>query len=161
MRVSRAERDGAHFVRASHDGYAKNYGIVHQRSWLLSMDGARLDGEDVFLAAPGKKKKRRAKNQYALRFHLHPNVKASRLADGSTVMLVLPRQQGWLFSAPGRELRLEESVFLSSSDSPRRTSQIVIYGDAAEGERVVWHLVRTETAPAGRREAASVPELPL
>jgi uncharacterized heparinase superfamily protein len=160
VRVSRAERDGAHFVRASHDGYAKSYGIVHQRSWLLSQDGARLDGEDVFLGAPGRKKPRRP-NEFALRFHLHPNVKASRLADASTVMLVVPRQQAWLFSAPGREVRLEESVFLSASDCPRRTSQIVIYGKAADSERVVWHLVRAEAAPGERRAQASVPELPL
>ena len=76
-------------------------------------------------------------------------------------MLVPSRQQGWLFSAPGYEVRLEESVFLPSSDSPRRTSQIVIYGKANESERVVWHLMRAEAAPAERREEASVPELPL
>jgi uncharacterized heparinase superfamily protein len=161
VRTSRAERDGAHFVRASHDGYAKNYGLVHQRSWLLSKDGARLDGEDVFLPASARRKSRRAPNEFALRFHLHPNVKASRLADGSTVMLVLPRQQGWLFSAAGREVQLEESVFLPSSDSPRRTSQIVIYGEARESERIQWRLVRAETAQAERRVASSIPELPL
>jgi uncharacterized heparinase superfamily protein len=161
VHVSRAERDGAHFARASHDGYAKNYGLVHQRSWLLSQDGARLDGEDVFLAAPGRKKSRHARNEFALRFHLHPNVKASRLADGSTVMLVLPRQQGWLFTAPGRDVKLEESVFLSSTDSPRRTSQIVVYGEARESERILWHLVRAEAVQTERRAAADVPELPL
>lgn len=160
VRASRAERDGALFLRASHDGYARPCGLIHQRSWLLSVDGTRLDGEDVFLAAPGKKASRR-QNEYALRFHLHPDVKASRLADSSTVMLVLPRQQGWLFSAPGREVRLEESVFLSTSDTPRRTSQIVVYGRATVSERVVWHLVRAEAAPSEKRQAASVPELPL
>jgi len=161
VQVSRAERDGSHFVRASHDGYAKSYGLIHQRSWLLSPDGARLDGEDVFLPSSGRKKNRQARNEFALRFHLHPNVKASRIGDGSTVMLVLPRHEGWLFSAPGREVQLEESVFLSSSDSPRRTSQIVVYGEAGESERVVWHLVRTESAQTERRVASSIPELPL
>jgi uncharacterized heparinase superfamily protein len=161
VRVARTERDGVHSIRASHDGYARNHGVVHQRSWLLSVDGTRLDGEDVFLAASPRKKSRRGEGEFALRFHLHPNVKASRLADGATVMLVLPRQQGWLFSAPGREVRLEESVFLSTSDHPRRTSQIVVYGKVKEGERILWHLVRTEAAPAEKREAASVPELPL
>ena len=35
-------------VRASHDGYMPGFGIMHQRSWRLSPDGDRLDGEDVF-----------------------------------------------------------------------------------------------------------------
>jgi hypothetical protein len=52
-------------------------------------------------------------------------------------------------------------VFLSTSDNPRRTSQIVVYGKVEEGERILWHLVRTEAAPAEKRETASVPELPL
>jgi uncharacterized heparinase superfamily protein len=161
VRVSRAERDGALFVRASHDGYAKSYGLIHQRSWLLYKDGLRLDGEDVFLLAPGRKTPKRAQNEFAIRFHLHPNVKASRRADGASVMLVLPRQQAWLFSAPGREVRLEESVFLSSSDSPRRTSQIVIYGKVRESDRIVWHLTRGEAVQAERRETSRIPELPL
>lgn len=161
VHVSRAERDGALFVRASHDGYAPRYGLLHQRSWLLSRNGTRLDGEDVFLPVGGKKASRRSNDDYAIRFHLHPSVKASRLADGCTVMLVLPRQQGWLFSAPDARVRIEESVFLSSSDGPRRTSQIVISGQVRQSARILWHLVRTEVVPAEKREAPGGPELPL
>ncbi len=161
VRVSRAERDGALFVRAVHDGYVARYGILHQRSWLLAKNGARLDGEDVFLSADGKQFSRRSHDEFAIRFHLHPNVKASRLADGCTVMLVLPRQQGWLFSAPNTQVRLEESVYLPSSDGPRRTSQIVIMGQVRQIPRVIWHLVRAENVSAERYDTSSVPELPL
>jgi uncharacterized heparinase superfamily protein len=161
VQVSRTERDGASFVRASHDGYAVRYGWLHQRSWLLSKNGTRLDGEDVFLPVAGRKASRRTKDDFAIRFHLHPNVKASRLADGCTVMLVLPRQQGWLFSAPDARVRVEESVFLSSSDGPRRTSQIVITGQVRQSSRILWHLVRTEAATPEKPAAPSGPELPL
>jgi len=160
VRVARTERDGASFVRASHDGYAARYGLIHQRSWLLAEDGNRLDGEDVFLAAGKKKASRHARDYYAIRFHLHPNVKASRLADGCTVLLVLP-QQSWLFSAPDARVTVEESVFLSATDGPRRTSQIVIAGEIKKAPRVVWTLLRTETPHAERREPPSRPQLPL
>ena len=161
VRVSRAERDGALFVRATHDGYVARYGLLHQRSWLLSKDGTRLDGEDVFLPADGKEISRHARDDFAIRFHLHPNVKASRLADGCTVMLVLPRQQSWLFSAPDLQARVEEGVFLPASDGPRRTSQIVIAGQVRQTPRVLWCMVRTETTVGERRESSRGPELPL
>jgi len=161
VRVSRAERDGALFVRAVHDGYAARYGLLHQRSWLLAKNGARLDGEDVFLSADGKQMSRHSRDDFAIRFHLHPNVKASRLADGCTVMLVLPRQQSWLFSAPEVQVQLEESVYLPASDGPRRTNQIVIMGRVRQTPRVIWHLVRTENISSERRETSSFPELPL
>lgn len=50
LHVDRSLRDGADVLRASHDGYARRFGVIHQRSWRLSPDGARLDGEDLFLS---------------------------------------------------------------------------------------------------------------
>jgi uncharacterized heparinase superfamily protein len=161
VRVSRTERDGALFVRAVHDGYLARYGLMHQRSWLLAKDGSRLDGEDVFLPADGKEISRHSRDSFVIRFHLHPNVKASRLADGCTVLLVLPRQESWLFSAPDMQVRVEESVFLPASDGPRRTSQIAIAGEIKQTPRIVWTLVRAETPPAERHESSSAPQLPL
>jgi uncharacterized heparinase superfamily protein len=161
VRVSRTEREGAMFVRAVHDGYLARYGLLHQRSWLLAKDGSRLDGEDVFLPADGKEISRHSRDSFVIRFHLHPNVKASRLADGCTVLLVLPRQESWLFSAPDIQVRVEESVFLPASDGPRRTSQIAIAGEIKQTPRIVWTLVRTETPPPERHESPTAPQLPL
>ena len=87
-------------------------------------------------------------------------MKASRLADGCTVLLVLP-QQSWLFSAPESRVIVEESVFLSAADGPRRSSQIVITGEVKRSPRTVWTLLRTETPHVERREPPSGPQLPL
>ena len=38
-------------LRASHDGYADEFGVIHQRTLMLSADGSRLDGEDAFTPA--------------------------------------------------------------------------------------------------------------
>ena len=40
-------------LRASHDGYADRFGVVHQRALMLAHDGTRLDGEDLFVPADG------------------------------------------------------------------------------------------------------------
>src|SRR3974390_3588790 len=67
---------------------------------------------------------------YALRFHLHPSVKASRLSDAGGVMLVLPNRDVWTFEALDDKVDLEDSVFLAGTDGPRRTAQIVVRQDS-------------------------------
>src|SRR5438445_10936534 len=92
---------------------------------MISQDGRRLDGEDTVSPAPGARIKG-ADTDFALRFHLHPAVKASRLSDARGVMLVLPNRDVWTFETLDDKVDLEDSVFLACNDGPRRTDQIVI-----------------------------------
>jgi len=48
-----AEEGGAIVLRASHDGYVEDYGVLHHRALMLSADGKRLDGEELFTAVHG------------------------------------------------------------------------------------------------------------
>ncbi|MEX2129392.1 MAG: heparinase II/III family protein [Xanthobacteraceae bacterium] len=162
VRVSRGERGGAQLVRALHDGYASRFGLLHQRSWRLSQDGERLDGEDVFFTPEGEAVPVNAPDTFVIRFHLHPNVKASRRTDGSSVLLVLPGKESWLFSSPNMNVDVEESVFLSSTDGPRRTAQIVIADQVHALPRIVWTLIRaTKTQTDRERAEAAGPQLLL
>ena len=86
-------------LRAAHDGYADRYGIVHERTVALAADGTRFDGEDLFLAADGGPQVRTRHDRYAVRFHLHPSIKATRLTDGHGVLLVMPNKEVWTFNA--------------------------------------------------------------
>ena len=99
---------------------------------------------------------------YALRFHLHPAVKASRLSDARGVMLVLPNRDVWTFEALDDKVELEDSVFLAGNDGPRRTAQIVIRQDARHAPSIRWSFVRSTSSPAttARRDTGR-PELPL
>jgi uncharacterized heparinase superfamily protein len=160
--VAREERGDATLLRASHDGYARRYGIVHQRTIRLAVNGGRLDGEDAFLPARGEALPANMPDAFAVRFHLHPAVKASRLTDGHSVMLMLPNRQVWSFTAYEDRVDVEESVFLAAADGPRRTVQIVIYGEARKTARVQWTFAQTERPePSARRDAEMEPELPL
>ncbi|MDB5600955.1 MAG: Heparinase II/III-like protein [Xanthobacteraceae bacterium] len=159
--VSREERDDAILLRTSHDGYADRYRVVHQRALMLSADGSRLDGEDFFSASAGEMLPPNGQDEFAVRFHLHPSVKANRLTDGHGVMLVLPSKETWTFSAYEDRVELEESVYLAGQDGPRRTVQIVIYGRARTAPRVQWAFVRAEAPTAARRSRGEEPELPL
>jgi uncharacterized heparinase superfamily protein len=149
-------------LRASHDGYAGDSGIVHTRSVQLSPDGRALDGEDIFTPSQGDAFPSDATDEFAIRFHLHPSIKASRLADGRGVMLLLHDRDLWTFATLAEAVELEESVSLAGPDGPRRTVQIVIYGRVGELAAVRWSFRHTPPAASGTRpDRAQEPELPL
>ena len=150
-------------LTASHDGYLSKFGVIHQRVLMVAHDGTRLDGEDTLTPAPGGRIKG-SDTDYALRFHLHPSVKASRLSDARGVMLVLPNRDVWTFEALDDKVELEDSVFLAGNDGPRRTAQIVIKQDSRAASSVRWSFVRSSTsasATTAKRNARREPELPL
>ncbi|KJC62001.1 heparinase [Bradyrhizobium sp. LTSPM299] len=149
-------------LTTSHDGYLARFGVIHRRVLMVSHDGTRLEGEDSLTPAPGGRIK--GESDFALRFHLHPSVKASRLSDARGVMLVLPNRDVWTFEALDDKVDLEDSVFLAGNDGPRRTSQIVIRQDARQASSLRWSFVRSSTsatATNARRNARREPELPL
>jgi uncharacterized heparinase superfamily protein len=150
-------------LTTSHDGYVARFGVIHRRVLMTSPDGSKLDGEDTVSPAPGARVKNNQTN-YAVRFHLHPSVKANRLSDGRGVMLVLPNRDVWTFEALDDKVDLEDSVFLAGTDGPRRTAQIVIRQDSRHAASVRWSFTRSTTSPAAttaRRNARREPELPL
>jgi uncharacterized heparinase superfamily protein len=163
--VTREDRPASILLRASHDGYAKRFGVVHERVLTLAADGTRLDGEDIFLAADGGSQIATAQDEFAVRFHLHPAVKATRLTDGHGVMLMTTNKEVWTFSAHEDRVELEDSVYLASSEGPRRAAQIVIRGQARTASRVQWSFQQANTvAPAGaarRDHDEDEPRLPL
>jgi len=149
-------------LTTSHDGYLPRFGAMHRRALMMAHDGSRLDGEDSVTPAPGGRIKG-AETDFAVRFHLHPSVKASRHSDGRGVMLVLPNREVWTFEALDDKVDLEDSVFLAGNDGPRRTAQIVIRQDARHAPSVRWSFVRSTAAPsaAAKRAVRREPELPL
>jgi uncharacterized heparinase superfamily protein len=151
------DENGTLVLRTSHDGYAEAFNIIHRRALMLAADGNRLDGEDVFEGeVPANQ------DQFALRFHLHPSVKASRLQDSHGAMLMLPNKEVWTFNAYEDRIELEESVYLAGNDGPRRTLQIVVYGHARKIARVQWTFSMIAASPLpARRSRGDEAKLPL
>jgi len=168
--VARDDHEDSIILRASHDGYSSRFGIIHQRSVMLTEGGTKLEGEDVFTPTHGEMLPPGARDEYAVRFHLHPAIKASRISDGHAVMLVLPNRDVWTFEAHEDRVELEESVFLGGTEGPRRAMQMVIYGHARQTPRVHWTFTHTPRSPAAPRKSGDAarnrrsqnePELPL
>jgi len=162
VQVSREDRPDAIILRTSHDGYADRFSIIHQRALKLALAGTRIDGEDLFVSPEGDTIPQSVADEFAVRFHLHPSIKANRLTNGHGAMLMLPNRDVWTFNAYEDRVELEESVYLSGTDGPRRAVQLVIYGRARKIPRVHWSFAQTPSSSHGaNRGPNDEPELPL
>lgn len=143
VRCRREEGDGNVWLDLSHDGYRPNYGLLYHRRLFLAASGEDLRGEerlDVF-AESGTW----PEGEFVLRFHLHPQVKANLLQDGSAALLRLPKGGGWRLKAKGAEVDLEESLYLGTAGDRRRSQQVVLRGRYEAGETVVKWALQKET----------------
>ena len=159
--VTREETPDGPMLKASHDGYSERFGAIHQRTLVLTTDGNHLEGEDVFTSSVGDQLPR--EDEFAIRFHLHPMVRATLLSDGHGAMLTLPDRAAWNFNAYEDVVELEESVYLAGAEGPRRTTQIVIYGKGRRAPRVRWSFTHRAAPAAGEQQTGhdEQPWLPL
>jgi uncharacterized heparinase superfamily protein len=129
VEVTRQGAEGAHWLEVSHDGWQKPFGAVHRRRLYLAESGDDLRGEDSVEATTPQ--------PFAIRFHLHPTVKANLQQDGEAVLLRLPGGTGWRLLAEGARMSLEESVYLGGAEI-RRSEQVVLTGSQEGAQHVKW-----------------------
>lgn len=153
---------GSAALVAVQDGYARSFGLLHERRLSLESGGDTLTGIDRLLPARSKPP---APVPFAIRFHLHPTVTASRQAGGRSVLLIAARRVAWLFEAEGAAVDIDESVLFASLGGSRRSQQIVLSGKAEAGLEVRWRFRRVvleqRPAAAAGEAAAAEPDLPF
>jgi len=91
------------------------------RRLFLSSGGDNLRGEDRFVAAPLS-----LVQNWVIRFHLHPAVRASLARDGKSMIMLLPNKEGWRFRTNCRDIKIEKSTYCGDGGVPVATEQIVL-----------------------------------
>ena len=133
VETRREETPNGWSVEAGHDGYAVPFGVRHERRLTLSPQGTVLTGADRLLP---KFKRRGAGLAFAIRFHIHPDMRLSP-SQGGDILLKMPNGEGWRFRA-GQPVGVEESVYLGG-DTLRRAEQLVLSGNVADGPlEIAW-----------------------
>ena len=140
--VERTPVSAATRLRLSHNGYQSRFGLIHERDLALSDDGYELEGQDRLRPAAASKVP--ANYPYCLRFHVHPSVRLKPSSKPRGILFELSDRSQWLFEAPGRDIKIAESVFFASPDGPRRCEQIVISTETSQSTQVDWRLRRLE-----------------
>ncbi|MDP3749751.1 MAG: heparinase II/III family protein [Phenylobacterium sp.] len=148
----RQEAEGAVWLELAHDGWARRFGLRHERRLYLDLAADELRGEDRFLPArPGVDLGEAGRRfvPFTVRFHLHPDVKASLARDGKSVLLQAGDQEhGWWLRNDANDASVEPSVFFQDSQ-PRRAQQVVLRGQARveTGARIRWKLAAADIWP--------------
>ena len=150
-------------IKGSHDGYVERYGVSHARQILISPDGNLISSEDKLSTRGLRSPEGLIAGAYAVRFHLHPSVKAQAMGDGMSAVLVLRNGETWRLTANAEELSIAESVLLADPRGPQVTSQIVLSGMMGEARevRIVWNLEKTgdEAASHGLIDPNDTPDI--
>ncbi len=141
VELSRDETIGISQVEASHDGYARRFGLLHQRRITMSSDGRELAGEDKLV--PEGRKRRSDPVPFAVRFHLAPAVEVTSTADGQGALLRIRGGSVWQFRCRGGMLGIEDSLWIDGESRPHGSLQLVITGETPpDGMTISWVLKR-------------------
>ena len=131
-------------LTAMHHGYARRFGLLHERGLALEPDGATVHGLDALLDADAKRPAGGV--PFALRFHLHPDVHATPEPADAAIRLDLPSGASWRFEVAGQRPVLEESIFYAAPDGAGRTRQIVIEAQSSATREIAWRFTRVRGA---------------
>lgn len=146
VEVQRHESPGAVWLDMAHYGWSRAYGLIHQRRLYLDLEAGDLRGEDRLTpTARAQGPDGRHFVSYALRFQLHPGVRALVAQDRRSVLLRIPGEaEGWVLRNDLLDMDLEPAP---RSDRPGQ--QLVLRGQrrADSGARVRWRL--SPARPAG------------
>jgi uncharacterized heparinase superfamily protein len=138
----RVEDKSGIWLETSHAIFLETHGVRHNRRFFIDADGEDIRGEDLLLADMNHRPRTGA--AFHLRFHLHPQVKASLQSGGDAVLLLTPGGHGWQFrlaSEATAALKIEESVYMGQSGIPQRCQQMAVQGRLAHGDTLMrWAL---------------------
>ncbi len=140
--IDRGEDNDTSRLEASHDGYVKGFGLLHQRRLSLGNDGKEVRGEDI-LTARGRRRIKEAA-PYAIRFHLAPGIEPTVTADGMGAILRSPGAPAWNFRCRGATILVEESLVIDSRGRTVATLQLVVVGEVSGvGGEIAWQFRRS------------------
>jgi uncharacterized heparinase superfamily protein len=140
--IDRGEDNDTSRLEASHDGYVKGFGLVHQRRLALGNDGKEIRGEDI-LTVKGRRRIKEAA-PYAIRFHLAPGIEPTVTADGMGAILRSPGAPAWNFRCRGAMIMVEDSLVIDRNGRPVATLQLVVVGEVSGvGGDIAWQFRRS------------------
>ncbi len=153
VEARRYETEQALWLELAHDGWARRFGLRHERRLYLDLVADELRGEDMLAPVkPGEMGQAgRRFIPFKVRFHVHPDVSASLARDGKSVLLRSGEDDhGWWLRNDAHSADIETGVYFQDG-KPRRTQHIVLRGQARadSGAKLRWKLASAAPATGG------------
>ena len=114
-------------VIASHNGYQKKYGYLHEREIKFFKKKQLFIGKDSLIAD-----RKATKVNFGIRFHVHPETKVVKTQNSTTVLLSMSNGDGWKFTCSDYELIIETGIYLGNKNKLNKNENIFISGIAEQ-----------------------------
>ncbi len=122
-------------IKCSHDGYLSRYGVIHQRNLEFDLDKNILFGKEKLI-----KKKNFKITNFEIRFHLLPNIKATKLQDNQSVLIELDNS-GWRFFSNDGLIGVETGLYFGNKNKYIENQNIFISGVTQNNEQLIeWQI---------------------
>ena len=118
-------------ICASHDGYNKRYGVIHEREIEFFPENYKFIGQDKLL-----KKKNFKSSNFEIRFHLEPNVKIMKTQDGKSILIDI-ENEGWKFTAQGYTIDIETGLYFGKKNSFTENQNLFISGITQSEDQII------------------------
>ena len=123
-------------INASHDGYLKQYGIIHEREVEFYPEQMKFVGHDKIIS------KNKIKNlKYEIRFHLEPNIKIMKTQDNKSILIDLGGE-GWKFNSDNK-MNIDNGLYFGKKDSFVDNQNIIISGMTIDKNQTIkWEITK-------------------
>ena len=124
-------------ISASHDGYLKKFGSIHDREVEFYPEQTKFVGTDKII------RKNKDKNvKFDIRFHLDPNSKVMKTLDNKSILIEL-EDEGWKFSCDKFDINIDNGLYFGNKNSYKENHNIFISGITHETEQIIrWEITK-------------------
>ena len=124
-------------INASHDGYLKQYGVIHERWIEFYPEQIKFVGHDKMISKKGMKNLK-----FEIRFHLEPNIKIMKTQDNRSILIDL-NGEGWKFNSANNNMNINDGLYFGKKDSFVDNQNIVISGMTNdENQTIKWEITK-------------------
>jgi uncharacterized heparinase superfamily protein len=124
-------------VNAAHDGYLKQYGIIHEREIEFYPEHIKFVGHDKIIS-----KNSITNLKFEIRFHLEPNIKIMKTQNNKSILIEFDGE-GWKFNSDNNNMDIENGLYFGRKDSFVDNQNIVISGMTNdENQTIKWEITK-------------------
>lgn len=122
-------------IEASHDGYQKDFGVIHKRKLEFDTENLILNGFDKIIYTKNKRPL-----NFEIRFHLMPDLKVTKTIDGQNILFEV-ENSGWKLSCENNKIDFETGLYFGNKNKYVENKNIFIYGNTNnENKMIHWIL---------------------
>ena len=120
-------------VKASHNGFLKKFGILHERSLEYFVEKNKLFGTDKIIS-----KNKLESRKYDIRFHMEPGVKLTKTLNNKTILIEI-ENSGWRFSTNCEIINIETGIYFGNKNLTSENQNICLSGKIKDiSQEIKW-----------------------